>query len=136
MAIYLINTDAKSIGGESPHQKWLENGIATTGGPIKYGNKLGRLAAGDILVAYVSGVGVVAVGRVVSTWDGITYESEQLVYRPPYEDLEYRIKVDWILNISRYPINKSLVRHRLGWNPLGTLQEVRKDKECLIEMIE
>ena len=51
MAMYIINTDAKSLGDQSPHQNWIESGIDTTGGPIKYGNKLGRLVAGNLLVA-------------------------------------------------------------------------------------
>jgi hypothetical protein len=55
---FFINTDSKSLGKKSPHDKWFEYGYAFTGGPIRYGEKLGRFSVGDTVLMYANGIGV------------------------------------------------------------------------------
>jgi hypothetical protein len=134
MAYYFINTDAKSLGGKSPHDKWISYEYAFTGGPIAYGKELGRLSQGDICLMYANRIGVVAIGKVLSTWDGITYKNP-LVYTGPHKDKEYRICVDWFLDLRDKPIKTDRLRLVLGWNPSRAVQRVKKDEAKIEKLI-
>jgi hypothetical protein len=134
MAYYFINTDAKSLGGESPHDKWIKYKYAFTGGLIAYGKQLGRLSQGDICLAYANRIGVVAAGKVLSTWDGITYQNP-LVYTEPHKDKEYRIGVDWFLDLRDKPIKIDRLRLILGWNPSRAVQRIKKDEAKIEKLI-
>jgi hypothetical protein len=134
MAYYFINTDAKSLGGKSPHDKWISHEYAFTGGPISYGKELGRLSQGDICLMYANRIGVVAIGKVLSTWDGITYQNP-LVYTEPHKDKEYRICVDWFLDLRDKPINIDKLRLVIGWNPSRAVQRIKKDEAKIEKLI-
>jgi hypothetical protein len=120
MEYYLMNTDAESLRF-SPHDIWIEQGYAFTGGQVYYGELLGRLEPNDVCFMYVNKSGVMAVGKVLEKWDG-------KVYAPPviYPDgtNEYRIKVDWFLDRRGKPIGISDVRDIIGIIPPQTLQRV------------
>ncbi len=135
MAYYFINTNANSLGDVSPHNKWIESGFAFTGGSIEYGEKLGRLSRGDICLMYANRIGVVAIGRVHEAWDGRTYTSP-IVYVPPYYDREYRIKVDWYLDLRNDPISPTTLIRVLGWNPRFSVQRVRNDEARIAELVD
>ena len=121
---YFINTDAKSLGNKSPHDLWFRYGFAFSGGPIKYGQKFRRLSTDDILLMYANGLGVVGVGIVKEMWDENSYkEGEQLVYVEPYPDVEYRIKVDWHLDMRQKPMDSF---KESGYTPRGTLTKIEK----------
>ena len=122
MKFYTINTDANNKHlGYSPHAKWIKYGYAFTSsftsdsykeyaldiqGYKKYGvDKLGKLKPGDILFMYVSGIGVVAAGRVTDCWQGSSYKgSDRLVYQHT-ACFEYRIPVDWYLPIVNHAVS-------------------------------
>ena len=124
IAYYFVNTDAKSVGKVSPHDLWFQHGYAFAGGPHKYGKKFGRLNPGDVLLMYANGSGVVGMGTVQEPWDGRSYqEGTQLVYVPPYADVEYRIKVEWKLDFRNHPIDPF---KELGYTPRGTLTQIDK----------
>lgn len=134
MAYYFVNTDAKSLGGKSPHNRWIKYEYAFTGGPIAYGEALGRLSQGDICLMYANCISVVAIGKVSSPWDGVTYE-DPLVYTEPYKDKEYRISVDWFLDLRDKPIKIDRLRLILGWNPSRAVQRIKKDEAKIENLI-
>lgn len=119
MEYYIINTDAKSLKF-SPHDIWIEQGHAFTGGQIYYGELLGRLEPNDICFMYVNKNGIMAVGRVLEKWDGKVYDSP-VIY---VGENEYRIKVDWFLDRRDKPIGISELRDIIGTIPPQTLQRV------------
>lgn len=119
MNYYIINTDANSLGF-SPHDVWIEQGLALTGGSIYYGRQLGRLEPDDICFMYVSKRGIVAVGRVLERWNGKAC-SPPLVYS---EDKEYRIRVMWFLDLRYRPVGLDEVRDIIGIIPPRTLHRI------------
>lgn len=123
---FFINTDASSLGGVSPHDAWLEHGMAFTGGPQECGEWLARFAIGDTLLIWANGLGVVGVGQVLESWDGLAYHTP-LVYRAPYQDTEYRLRVDWTLDLRMNPITRA----EIGWNPLRAVQSVGQSRAGL-----
>lgn len=124
MTYYFVNTDAKSLGNVSPHDLWFQHGFAFTGGPKKYGQKFKKLIPGDILLMYANGFGATGVGVVKEQWDGYSYQNgAQLVYVAPYPDIEYRIKVDWYLDLRQKPIDTF---QEFGYTPRGTLTRIDK----------
>lgn len=125
MALFFINTDATSLGGKSPHNKWFKYGIAFTGGEFKYGKKLGRFSPGDICLVYANGIGLVGKGIVTELWDKITY-NDPVVYVEPFKDNEYRIKVNWTNDFNSKPISCRAIKNELGWNPSSAVQEIKR----------
>lgn len=123
---YFINTDAKSLGGQSPHDLWFEHGKAFVGGDPRHGRLLQRPLPGDTLLMWVNGRGVVGVGVVTAPWDGRVHE-DAVVYRPPHREPEYRLGVNWIVDLRSSPITA----REIGSNPPSTLQrllESRRDR--------
>ena len=116
---FFINTDATSFGGVSPHDRWLAHGMAFAGGPPGFGERLGRTVPGDVLFAWASGIGIVAIGVVREPWDRVHHE-EALVYREPYRAVEYRLQVNWLVDLRDAPIS----REALGVNPVQSLEEI------------
>jgi hypothetical protein len=132
---FFVNTDSTSLGNTSPHDKWFQHGYAFTGGPIKYGEKLGRLSVGDTVLMYASGIGVVGIGRVLEKWDGHEH-SPQLVYGTPYEDKEYRARVDWFLDLRNAPIITRYLKKTIGWTPTSAVQRIRRGAAEIQALIE
>lgn len=132
MDYYFYNTDADSLVGP-PRPRFhilVEQRFAATGGPQRYGELLGKLKEGDILLMYENGVGIIAVGRVCERWDGKSHED--LVYYQPSDKWtqgpvrEYRIAVDWTR--SDNPISVQEVGRRFGYTPRPTIQPIRKQR--------
>ena len=130
MNYYYINTDTDALG-YSPHTKWLKYDRAFTSGEgrdgyYKYGERvLGTLNPGDMLFMYVSRCGVVAAGWVCEFWDRCAYrDGNRLVYRDT-EYAEYRIGVDWCLNVVGNPMRPADLRKIIGWTPIPTLQRIK-----------
>ena len=140
MKYYIINTDTKTIG-RSPHPEWVDKGFAFTEGKILYGNKLKKLNIGDILFAYASKIGIVAVGEVSESWDGNTHHNITDVYPNPNANI-YKIKVKWsqiilkpissieINNIGGSVVPQTLykISENVG-NALLSLQRVKSSME-------
>lgn len=131
MEYYFYNTDADSlIEPPRPRFHLLINGsFAAVGGSRQtYGAKLGLLKPGDILLMYENRVGVVAIGSVIQSWDGIGY-SEPLYYSLSEAAKltggtdEYRIGVDWFLDLRNRPVSHKSLRDRV-FRPRGTLTRI------------
>ncbi len=126
MGLFFYNTDAGSPPtrqGRSP--VLIRHGLAVTGGPSSFGEQLGKLSPGDTLLMYENGVGVVAVGTVRDHWDRITYR-QAIYYQFGDEgfDCEYRIGVDWHLDLSESPVDFRESKDRLGYIPQGAIRPV------------
>ena len=110
--MFVLNTDATSFGGNSPHNIWFEQEAAFTGGLFddpegyrKYGeNVLGKLTPGDIIIMYANKIGGVGVGSVMEYWDGLRFREKQQVYMHPYEQEEYKVKTNWFADLRSRPI--------------------------------
>jgi hypothetical protein len=124
MKYYMMNTDTKTIG-RSPHPEWVEKGYAFTEGNINYGNKFKILNIGDLLFAYASKVGIVAVGEVEELWDGKTYNGIIDVYPNPNSNV-YKIKVEWS-KILAQPISSVEIRNLGGAVVPQTLYKINSD---------
>ena len=124
MKYYIINTDRKTIG-RSPHPEWIDKGFAFTEGKTLYGNKLDKLIPGDMLFAYASKIGIVAVGEVADYWDGHTYHNIHDVYPDPNANI-YKIKVKWSPVIS-HPISAAEIKKVGGSTIQQTLYEINED---------
>jgi hypothetical protein len=123
MDYYIINTDARNLG-YNPHDIWIEYGMAFTGYSMRYGEYLGKLKPNDICFMYVNQRGILAVGWVLEEWDGKTYDSP-IVYT---EMNEYRIKVDWFLDLRSKPISLDEVRDIVGTIFPRALQRIKDTK--------
>jgi hypothetical protein len=145
MDYYFYNTDTKTtpaVRGLFP--KLIERGFAATSGPIKFGELLGKLKPGDTLLMYENKEGVVAVGRVLEQWDGESHSDPQ--YYPPEADSgheseswfghEYRIEVDWYLDLSASPIAIAELRQRIGYTPRGAVTQFVKKRPIVEAMIQ
>jgi hypothetical protein len=120
VALYFINTDAKS-NGRSFHDEWLARCIAVTSGPGKFRDKLARIGRGHTVLMYVNTVGVVAAGITLDdrvqdvVGDGIV---------SPVETTEYHRRVRWHSLVN--PISPATIKELCGQIPLQTVQRVRK----------
>jgi hypothetical protein len=137
MDYFFYNTDARAIR-EKPRPRFpvlIKGGFAAAGGDRKnYGEQLGQLAPDDLLLMYENRVGVVAIGRVLERWDGVSYATPQY-YKPgelsgldggPHE---YRIAVRWFHDLSANPITLDDLRKRFGargFAPRGTVKKIEK----------
>jgi hypothetical protein len=147
MEYFFYNTDADVIKDE-PRPRFgvlIDGKFAAVGGDRKkYGEQLGKLSPDDILLMYENLVGIVAVGRVLERWDESTY-SDPLYYTRREITLftggahEYRIAVDWFIDISHSPISVQQLRELLGYTPRGTVKKIvehRAKVENLIKDIQ
>jgi hypothetical protein len=145
---FYYNTDARAIR-EEPRPRYpvlIAGGFAAVGGSReKYGEQFGQLVPGDALLMYENGVGVVAVGRVKSEWDGVTHAIPQ--YYTPAElggldggPYEYRIAVEWFVDLSKSPISVERLRERFGYKPgatatRGTIDKIVKQRDEVAALI-
>ncbi len=121
MDYYFINTNANYLGQDT-YKEWLKHNLAFTNGSEGYGRMLGRLQPGDICFMYVSKQGVRAVGRALERWDGKSYDAPMVP--SPLGENEYRLPVDWFIELQGEPISAvDLKRIRL-WPPRLTVQQI------------
>ncbi len=144
MDYFFYNTDAKSLI-DQPRPRFgvlIKEGFAASGGARRFGEQLGRLAENDMLLMYENGLGVVAVGKVKKRWDGVSYaapiyytarEMQQFESGVP---CEYRISVDWFLDLSDSPFRVDEIRKRLGYNPRGTIQRIVEQQTEVARIID
>ena len=136
--MWVINTDADSAGGISPHDIWFQSGYAITSSFIndkkgyrKYGELvMGKLKPDDVLIMYANGIGGVGVGSVLELWDRKRYRGNLLIHRPQ-NDLteEYRICVDWFSDLRERPISAAEIVNKNNRRPLNaTLVEIKNPK--------
>lgn len=90
---------------------------------------------------YENGVGIVAFGRVLEQWDerGHTHP----LYYTPREVAnfttgkhEYRIAVDWFIDLSQSPISIEQARDRIGFISSRTLQRIVKGRAKVEDLID
>jgi hypothetical protein len=150
MDYFFYNTDARALS-EEPRPRFsvlIEGGFAAVGGDRKkYGEQLGHLAPADLLLMYENGIGVVAIGRVLEPWDGVTHTTPRYYKVTELSGLdggphEYRIAVEWFLDRSNSPIGMEQMRERFGYKPeattvtRGTIDRIVKQREKVAGLIE
>ncbi len=90
---------------------------------------------------YENSIGVVAIGRVREQWDGLSHSTPQY-YRPSEMNgltggaYEYRIAIDWFLDISATPIDVEQLRKRFGYTPRGTVRRIVEQRTEAARIIE
>jgi hypothetical protein len=125
----------------------IAGSFAAAGGDReRYGEQFRQLASGDTLLMYENGVGVVAVGRVLEEWDGVTHATPQYYQPAELGDLdggpyEYRIPVKWFLDLSGAPIDIERLRERFGYKQgatptRGTIDKIVKQRDEVAALIE
>ena len=132
MNYFFYNTDSSAII-DVPRPRFgvlIDGKFAAVGGDRKkFGEQLGKLSPDDILLMYENLVGIVAVGRVLEHWDEVTH-SNSLYYSKREMKLltggafEYRIAVDWFIDLSKSPISVHQLRELLGYTPRGTIKKI------------
>jgi hypothetical protein len=110
---YFLNTDRTNLP-RSPHDIWFQKGLAVTAASDRYDDLLTQLRVGDTIFMYVNGEGLLGVGRVAKKWDG-TEHYPPLVYRDSGIS-EYRVRVQWALDLRSRPISPAQLRE-LGASP-------------------
>ncbi len=88
---------------------------------------------------YENRVGVVAVGTVMEPWDGRSHRN--LVYYKSTQEIgkhghEYRVAVNWFLDLTDDPIGIAELKDRLGYLPRGTIKKIVSDQAEVAGMIE
>lgn len=117
----------------------IRKGLAVTGGDPIYGEKLGCLSKGDTLLMYENKIGIVAIGAVRERWDRKTHSDP--VYTLDELRREYRLNVNWFLDLSDTPISLEELNRRTGYGaaPRGTVRRIvesRPEFERLIEELQ
>ena len=146
---FYYNTDAGALTGPpSPRFRLLiDGGFAAVGGDRqKFGEQLGQLSPDDILLMYENGIGVVAVGRVREKWDGVSHTAPRYYNLAEMGGLtggefEYRIAVDWFLDLSEAPAGIDELRQRFGYKSgaaitRGTVDKIVKQRQEIARLIE
>lgn len=144
MDYFFYNTDARSLS-EAPRPRFpvqIKQDFAAVGGDKqKDGEQLRQLALEDILLMYEDGVGVVAVGRVLEKWDGRSHRTPE--YYKPVEAsgltggaVEYRIAVEWFVDLTDSPIGIGQLREQLGYTPRGTVRRIVEQRNTVAKLIE
>ncbi|HIJ81000.1 MAG TPA: hypothetical protein HPP76_04770 [Desulfuromonadales bacterium] len=123
MDYFFYNTDSRAII-DKPRPRFgvlIDRKFAAVGGDRKkFGEQLGKLFPEDILLMYENLVGIVAVGRVMECWDEVSH-GDSLYYTKREMQLltggafEYRIAVDWFMDLSHSPFSVQQLRQLLGY---------------------
>jgi hypothetical protein len=136
MDYFYYNTDVRSIRHE-PRPRYpvlIQQGFAAVGGDYeKYGGQFRQLNPGDVLLMYENGVGVVAIGEVQEKWDGASHSEPRYYHPDETVDLtggtsEYRIAVDWFLDLSAAPVSVTTLHDRIGFTAPQAVQKIGKGK--------
>ncbi|RWA50746.1 hypothetical protein AU476_27100 [Cupriavidus sp. UYMSc13B] len=130
---HIIDTDAISNGGVSYHDKWLAEGVAVVSDPNKK-SLFGRVARGDVMLAYVKLVGIVAVGVVVDEDVATVLRGEGTI--SPRESAEYHRRVAWTADLRSKPVTVKEIIALRGTNPRGALAELLTGKAEILDLVE
>jgi len=143
MNYFFYNTDLKSREKtKQPRFKVLiKEGFAAVGGKReKYGMLFNQFEIGDILLMYENKVGVVSIGTVQERWDQIThnepryYRLEEMKNFTDGEPYEYRIKVNWFLDLSEKPITLAELKERL-FIPTSAVKKIKEKRKEVARII-
>lgn len=132
MQTFFVNTDAISFEGVSRHDEWVRRSVVVTGGESKYRQALSRIPTGSLVLVYVNGLGVVAVGK---TLHGDVLDVVPPETINPAEPLEYHKRVSWHLDLRDNPISRAELIQLLGQGPLQAVQKVNRGKDTLLKHI-
>ncbi|MSR48406.1 MAG: hypothetical protein EXS13_15325, partial [Planctomycetes bacterium] len=145
MNYFFVNSDANSLR-DPPRPRYpilLERGFFAAGGDrAKYGEQLRVLDSGDVVLLYENGVGVVAVGTVLEPWDGVShpsplyYTASELRGFDSSASAEFRVAVDWFLDLSAAPIGVATLVERLGYNPRKVIHRIVAKRPAIASLIE
>ena len=132
MDYFFYNTDSRAII-ERPRPRFrvlIDKGIAVVGGDRqRFGLQLEQLGQEDILLMYENHIGLVAVGKIKERWDGVSHQNPLYYTQTEMENVtggafEYRIAVDWFLDLSDFPISVKEIKERLGYTPRGAVRRI------------
>jgi hypothetical protein len=144
MDYFFYNTDARALT-EQPRPRFrvlIEQDFAAVGGDRqKYGDQFDQLAPDDVLLMYENGVGVVAVGRVRERWDGVSHVEPRYYKAAEMSRLtggphEYRIAVEWFLDLSLSPVSVKELHQQLGYQTRGAVDKIVKNRVEVARVIE
>lgn len=132
MEYFFVNTDADSLRDEPlpRFHRLIEGHFVVAGGDrAKYGQQIGRLQVDDIALLYENRVGIVAIGRVAAPWNEVAYTTPEYYSTAELQECdggpcEYRISVDWTLDLSSAPVDLEQLGERGISTPRGTVQRV------------
>jgi hypothetical protein len=132
MNYYFINTNSDARKDVRTCDLWFEYSMAFSGGDWKkFGLPLQRLKPFDICLMYHNQVGIVGVGRVLEYWDKKPHTTK-VVYLT-YNFNEYRICIDWYLDLRNY---RSIdPQYEFGYIPRGLLRPILKNKQKVEKLL-
>ncbi|MDL0131413.1 AAA family ATPase [Halobacterium salinarum] len=124
---YLWNTNYEN--DKTDGRAAFRRGVAAAYGPERYGAKLTTPNAGDLLLAYREGLGIIGAGTVIEETDGTDiHDSESDV--EPIKDggaTEYHLPVDWEYTLSdEHAISLDTIREVLGNEKIGHVKTVQE----------
>lgn len=143
MNYFFYNTDVRAIF-DTPRPRFpilINNGFAAVGGNYRFGEKFEQLAINDILLMYENRRGILAIGKVKEKWNHQSYRTP-LYYSTNEMTMltdgafEYRIAVDWFIDLSEKPIDILQVKERFGYTPRGAVKIILKQQLVAKKMIE
>lgn len=146
MEFFIYNTDARSLS-EPPLPRFpvlISRQFAALGGDRKkFGRQFEQLEKDDILLMYENSRGIVAIGSVITKWDGKSHVDPW--YYDPKEmghltggAYEYRIPVRWFADISNRPISLQSFRDHTGstqFTPRGAIRRIAKHRDAVTQMV-
>jgi hypothetical protein len=131
MNYYFINTDGDARKDVRTCDLWFDQSMAFSGGDLeKYGLPLRGLKPFDICLMYHNRVGVVGVGRSLEDWDGQSHTDKRIYINYPFP--EYRIYVDWYIDIRANPVDP---QSEFGYIPRGFLKPILKYKDIAADFV-
>lgn len=102
MNYWLFNAEENPALGGDAADVWFEHNMGFSGDDrAAYGEPLGKMEVGDIVLMYQNNKGFVGIGEVRQGWNGKGYR-QKLVYKGCDFD-EYRIDIDWRYDFRRTP---------------------------------
>lgn len=102
MNYWLFNAEEIPALGCDAADVWFEQNMGFSGADRKrYGDPLGKMKVGDIVLMYQNFQGFVGIGKVRHEWNGKGYK-QKLAYKGCDFD-EYRIDIDWLYDLRQTP---------------------------------
>ncbi len=103
--------------------------VAAAYGDEKYGKKLTKPNAGDVLLAYREGLGIIGTGIVIKETDGSRIQNDDLAAEPIKgpDAIEFHLPVDWEYTLpEEEAVSLDLIRETLDNKKIGHVKTTQK----------